>query len=232
MGNYLFNTIDNNTIDKTSAATIITSLSTKYNQTRENKISINNSKSECGHGAIFIGKLKEDSSNLRMLVGRTCTNKIGVFGGGNESGENIIDTVIRESIEEIFNLIPTKQTIYSIKNYLNSNTHLYFIFQIKNSSRAYSYMFDVDILGVFERFISNSGFNLISFIIARKNNTEGTKRKGLNEIKYLSFASLHKLVEGGDKYAIYNFKTKTREPLYYQEIFKALLQTDIIKEIL
>jgi hypothetical protein len=245
MGNYIFNTIDNNTIDKTSAATIISSLSTKYNKTDEIKRKINNTKSECGHGCIFIGKLKENSSNLRMLVGAHYSSggklKIGVFGGGNEDEETVLDTVIREAIEEIFNFIPDERIKIKIKKYLNDHPELYFIFQLHDSSKAYSYIFDVDILSEFvkiikefnptAKYLSDSPFNLIIFM---KNRQIESRRhiKGLDEIKYLSFTSLHKLVDGIDRYELCNYNNYKRESLYYQHIFSRLLQTDIIKEIL
>jgi hypothetical protein len=56
--------------------------------------------------------------------------------------------------------------------------------------------------------------------------------KGLDEIKYLSFTSLHKLV-GKNKYRLYNFNTNQRAKLelVYQDIFSRLLETNIIKEI-
>jgi hypothetical protein len=244
MGNYIFNTID-----KTSAATIISSLSTKYSQTPDNKRDINKKTSECGHGCIFIGKLKQDSSNLRMLVGaHHCDSglKIGVFGGGHKKGETVLDTVIREAIEEIFNFKPDITIIINIKKYLNDHPELYFIFQLHDSSKAYSYMFDVDILGEFVRiikefdtrikykykYLSDSEFNLVDFMIKRQINIIGDI-EGLDEIKYLSFTSLHKLV-GKKKYRLYNFKTNERAKLelVYQDIFSRLLETNIIQEIL
>jgi hypothetical protein len=241
MGNYLSY---QPTIDKTSASTIIRTLSIKYNKTSQMKRDINNKKSECGQGCIFIGKNKEDSSNLRMLVGAHYSKdgklKIGVFGGNNDAGELVIDTVIREAIEEIFNFIPTIYMIRMIRNYLNDNPDLYFIFQLNNNSNSYSYIFDVDILGTFvdiinnreiKLYLSGSIFNLNDFMINRQITTR-RRITGLDEIKYLSFTSLNKLVEGGKKYELFNYYTHTRETLEYKYIFIRVLQSQVIKDIL
>ncbi len=244
---------------------MIRSLSDKCKLTPDIKRSINNSKSLSGQGCLFIGKSNE-SKNIRMLVGAHFSSKsfnifssnklnIGVFGGSNELNELVIETVIRETIEEIFNFKPTPEMVMRIRDFLNENTDLYFIYLFKESFKgykSYSYIFDVNILGNFiiiinqinkyqmipiksgminiSMYLDNHNFNLNRFMIER--DIEQIKAAtGLYEIKYLSFPSLYKLVKN-NKYELYNFNTNKRELLEYQPILIKLLQTNIIKDIL
>jgi len=223
-----------------------------------------------------------------MLIGahfaKSVPLKLGIFGGKCNRGEITIDTVIRETIEEIFNFETTPRMIKEIRDFLNHNTQLYFIFQVSEHHRAYSYVFDVSILGDFIRIISSMGIynipreiadrtiadrniaeyyipntefsDLSSFngnypyrsigstislseflsdrYISRERSLRG-KISGLNEIKYLSFASLGKLVVAArttGRYDVYNFVNNRRESLIMQDFLRNLLIKDIIMEIL
>jgi hypothetical protein len=56
----------------------------------------------------------------------------------------------------------------------------------------------------------------------------------LNEIKYLSFASLNKLLTSltkGEPYKIYNFNTRTREKINFERVFIKILQSSLISDI-
>ena len=158
------------------------------------------------------------------------------------------------------------------------------IFQVSPNHIAYSYVFDVSILGDFIRIISSIGvyniprepvhmtsadsniaeyyvpnteftdlssFNgnhpygsigstisLSEFLKDRYISTERARRgrgNGLNEIKYLSFASLGKLVVAArttGRYDVYNFVNNRRESLIMQDFLRNLLMKDIIMEIL
>jgi hypothetical protein len=268
---------------------IIRELSEKYEQTAEIKKRVNNSTiSNSGHGSIFLGtsgNYDGGDRNVRMLIGaHFARNELGIFGGRCKLDETTLDTVIRETIEEIFNFEPIPIMIEEIRNFLNRNTQLYFIFQISEYHKAYSYVFDVSILGDFIRIISSMGIyniprEIVNGIIADRNiaeyyvhNKEFTdlssfngnypfnsigstislseflkdryisrerallsRQAGLNEIKYLSFASLDKLVSAAGTtgiYKVYNFVNDKREKLVIQAFLKNLLLTDIIQDIL
>uniref|UniRef100_A0A6C0HVU3 Uncharacterized protein n=1 Tax=viral metagenome TaxID=1070528 RepID=A0A6C0HVU3_9ZZZZ len=267
-------------INTSIMAEIIVSLSEYYKQSSEKKIAINNSITNTGHGSIFLGsslRLEGANKNIRMLIGAHFSNsnndnlEIGVFGGGCEIGELTIDTIIRETIEEIFNIIPNKTIIKNIRDFLNNNTNYYFIVSTSTSTNiSYSYIFDVSVLGDFIKImiendpslkvptvntmsnlstylISNAQFedkssfdgeastnyfpffiygddipiinyptiNLVKFMNERIVSSEYRsqyKQIGLNEISYLSFASLKKILDSvsSGNYNMYNFTTKQR----------------------
>ncbi len=274
---------------------IIMDLSRRNNQTPEMKRGINNSVTNTGHGCILLGssaRLENGDRNIRMLVGahfaRHGTLKIGTFGGGCNRGEITIDTMIRETIEEIFNFEASQTMINSIRDFLNINTDYYYIFQVNDIKRAYSYIFDVSILGDFIKIIieihrprniaffipaneglsnvnlymdsnikysdtsSFSGANpepgtsstikLVEFMKARviSHGIFETYRRlgirrpsGLDEVKYLSFVSLNKLISSapGGYYNLFNFNKNRREHLRMQEFLIKLLSKDLIRFI-
>lgn len=275
---------------------IIIDLSKRTNQTSEIKRAINSSITNTGHGCILLGssaRLDGGDRKIRMLVGahfaRHGTLEIGTFGGGCNRNEMTIDTVIRETIEEIFDFEVSQSMIDRIRVFLNINTDYYYIFQINETKLSYSYIFDVSILGVFIKIIeeiyrpqkisyfiptnngmtnlyfflkdnvkysdlssfdgdnSQSGQNttikLVDFIKTRaisskmQNNRRkmGLKSKpGLEEIKYMSFVSLSKLVASAPigSYNIFNFNKNRRENLRMQNFLVSLLGKDIIRYIL
>ena len=276
-------------IKSSHVSSVIRELSEKYGETPEIKRALNNSVTNSGHGAIFLGtsgNYEGGDRNIRMLIGahfaRTVPLKVGIFGGKCDRGEMTIDTVIRETIEEIFNHKPTIYMIEEIRNFLNNNTQAYFIFQVSEHHRAYSYVFDISILGDFIRIISQLGrARKIAYYIPTKTgltiinnyykpNVEFTDlssfngnhpyagfdstiklsdflrdryvssdrlrdSSGLNEIKYLSFTSLAKLVYSAQTnglYEIFNFTNSKREIMPMQDFLRNLLNKDIILEIL
>jgi hypothetical protein len=271
---------------------IIVDLSTRFEQTHEMKQRINNSITNTGHGSIFLGtsaRLEGGERNIRMLVGahfaRHGTFKIGTFGGKCNRDEITINTVIRETIEEVFNIPVDDRMVDAIRYYLNTNTNLYYISQISTRSIAFSYIFDVSVLGEFIRIIkqenaaffipTNDGLSNISLYLQsniqfsdmssfnedRPSFGNGTtinlvkflrdrnishkmqetykrlnfhKSSGQDEVKYLSFVSLFKLVEAAPsgKYQLYNFNKHRRENLYMQSFLASLMDKDIIRFIL
>ncbi len=274
---------------------IIMDLSRRNNQTPEMKRAINNSITNTGHGCILLGssaRLENGDRNIRMLVGahfsRHGNLKIGTFGGGCNRGEITIDTMIREIIEEIFNIEASSEMINRIRDFLNINTDYYYIFQVSDIKRAYSYIFDVSILGDFIRIIieiyrprniaffipaydglsnldlyldtnvsysdtssfsgenpaygPNSTIKLVEFMRTRVISRAifetyrrlGIRRpSGLDEVKYLSFVSLNKLILSipSGSYNIFNFNKHRRENLRMQGFLIKLLSKDLIRFI-
>ncbi len=279
---------------------IIVKLSTQYNQTPQAKRDINKTITNTGHGSLFLGssaRLENGDDNIRMLIGAHYSHggrlKVGVFGGGCERDEITIDTIIRETIEEIFNILPHKQIIANIRDFLNTNTDYYFIVPT-SSGKAYSYIFDVSVLGDFikimtdydsslgvpnknntltnlstylisdAKFTDESSFNginnppiydlsylfslvglrygpyptinLVEFMRERKVGRyyrNINRRVGLNEIRYLSFASLNKILASvpSGYYKIFDFTSNNRESLEFQSLFLKLITTSL-KDIL
>ena len=277
------------------ASIIIKQLSSVHNQTDEMKRAINRSVTNTGHGSIFLGssaRLENGHKNIRILVGAHFSRhgklKIGIFGGKCEQGEETIDTMIRETIEEIFNFRASPLMIHYIKVFLNENTNLYYIHQMGNTHTAYSYFFDVSILGVFIKIIksipkladvvlliptseglsnienflatnirmrdlssfdgpssegSETTIKLVDFIKTRYISERLQSRyrqmgirsqPGLDEVKYLSFVSLNKIVDSlpYEKYRLFNFVKHIRENLEMQKFLVKILSNDIIAEIL
>ncbi len=283
-------------ITTSRAAIIIRQLSSVHNQTGDMKRAINRSVTNTGHGSIFLGsssRLKFGDTNIRILVGAHFSRhgklKIGIFGGKCEQGEETIDTMIRETIEEIFNFRASPLMIHYIKIYLNDNPNLYYIHQMGNTHTAYSYFFDVSMLGVFIKIIKSiptladvvlliptseglsnienflatnirmrdlSSFdgpysegiettiNLVEFMrtryiserLQRRYRQMGIHRQpGLDEVKYLSFASLNTLVEAASKnkkYYLLNFAKNRREHLEMQNFLVNILQNFVFSEII
>ena len=256
-------------INSSFVSKMIIDFSRRYNQTPDIKRAINMSITNTGHGSILLGtssRLDNGNINIRMLVGahfaRHGKLKIGVFGGGCEGNEITIDTVIRETIEEIFNLKAEQLMIDGIRDFLNTNTDYYYIFQVSETTKAYSYIFDVSILGNFINIINNIAFsdessfsgrgqivgtgntiNLVEFMRERYLSREmfstfkhlGIKKaSGLYEIKYLSFVSLSKLLDSvpSGSYDLFNFVKNKRERLEMQDFLIKLLNKDIIRVIL
>ena len=230
-------------------------------------------------GGVIIYKIK--NNNVSVLLSKNRGKYEDLGGRVDLEDDVIIDTVIRETIEEIFNFKATIYMIEEIRNFLNNNTQAYFIFQVSEHHRAYSYVFDVSILGDFIRIISQLGrdrntayyiptktgltiinnyykpdveftdlssFNgnhpyigidstikLSDFLRDRYVSRDRRDRSGLNEIKYLSFASLAKLVYSAQTnglYEIFNFTNSRREMMQMQDFLRNLLNKDIILEIL
>ena len=214
--------------------------------------------------------------------------KIGVFGGKCDPDEMTIDTVIRETIEEVFNFPVSFLMIHHIRDFLNKNPDFYYIYQVSERILAYSYLFDVSILGDFIRIIKgipelqqkvflipanddwdkienflqtdinindyssfdgpyNAGIDtaikLVEFMKTRYISShirdsykklKITRPSGMDEIKYLSFVSLQKLIDAvpHQRYDLYNFATRTRENLEMQPFLIKILINNIIDEIL
>jgi hypothetical protein len=183
-------------INTSHISKLIERLSSKYNQTPEIKRAINNSIENTGHGCIFLGTAagyEGGDKNIRMLVGIhyiDSTLKIGTFGGKCNKGEITIDTIIRETIEEIFNFKPTSKTIEEIKRFLNDNTELYFIFNLSDTHKAYSYIFDLSILADFIRIISSIGKSEnIVYFIPTNNTLTNIEHYYIGNIKYEDLSS-------------------------------------------
>jgi len=281
-------------ITSSFASQIIIDISRRTNQTPEIKRAINMSVTNSGHGSILLGssaRLENGDRNIRILVGahfaRHGQLKIGTFGGRCNRDEMTIDTMIRETIEEIFNFESSVLMIERIREFLNINTDFYYIYQLGDSN-AYSYIFDVSILGDFIRIIKEiyssqnisflptnnsisnidlylnnnvkfgdlSSFNgtnteagvettirLVEFMRNRyiSRGIQDTYRRmgirrasGLDEIKYLSFVSLSKLLAGvpAGRYELFNFAKNRRDNLQMQEFLIRLLGRNIFRFIL
>jgi hypothetical protein len=105
---------------------IIRNINRITNQDRHIKKIINNMITNTGHGSIFLGtagNMTESDMGIRILVGtqyRRNVLNINVFGGKSNRGEKVIHTMIRETIEEIFNFIPSRDLINRLELFINS----------------------------------------------------------------------------------------------------------------
>ena len=144
----------------TSVTTLIIRMSTKNNQTRDDKrrISLTQHFNKVGHGCIFLGSSSSMggdtrlrillSAQYRYAVGNTTLSLLN-FGGKSEPGEDTITTVIREAIEEIFNFEPSSAILNQIKEYLLKDDILDLFYIIQGGTGSCTYIFDVSILGNF-----------------------------------------------------------------------------------
>ncbi len=274
---------------------IIIDISSRANQTPEYKRTVNRSITNTGHGSIFLGsssRLEGGDRNIRMLLGahfaRQGQLKIDTFGGRCNRNEMTLDTVVRETIEEIFNFKPEQNIITRIREFLNTNTELYYILSVGRTHTAYSYIFDVSVLGDFIRIIDqllnegsitglvipltdgysnimnyldnnvkfsdsssfsgrnrepgpNCTINLVEFIKERyisrsfiqMQRQMNINTRGLNEIKYLSFTSLSKLLASvpSGRYNLWNFNKNRRENIIIKDLLQRILNKDLLRYI-
>ncbi len=187
-------------INTSYVSILLKRLSTNHNQTPEIKKTINNSIFNTGHGSVFLGTsagYEGGDKNIRILVGAHFSDdtlKIGAFGGRCNKGEPTIETVIRETIEEIFNFFPTLEMIKEIRHFLDENTELYFILNLSENCNAYSYFFDVSILADFIRIISRyKGI----YVIPTFNGPKSLGNYYIDNIQYRDLSSFGDNISGG-----------------------------------
>jgi hypothetical protein len=170
---------------------------------------------------------------LKVLVGVHFENNklngektfnVNFFGGSSEkNGEKVLKTVIRELLEELFNINPLDIYLKNIVNYLNSPLILskYHIF--RNNTKSYSYVFNINILNDFVKILcglskkiiiklpitsikfklinlcdyyftsEGNKFNLIRFIKDRE--IESNKKISFNSLNEIKYISYVKLSE-------------------------------------
>lgn len=263
-------------------ARLILTISNIKNQTADIKRTINNKITNTGHGSIFLGSssyMKGGERNIRILVGAHFHSdelKIGLFGGKCNKDEKTIHTMIRETIEEIFNFKPSIEIILAIENYLNIHTNFYYIYKMENSN-AYSYLFDVSILGNFIeiinsinnrleiifpypsgarfpiiKYLSNDNFSDMSSVYGKLDGIDTNNKTidlitfmreryinkriyiySLNEIKYLGFPALGKILNSIDTmhYNLYNYTTRERENIKIDKLLYKFLTSSLIIDI-
>ena len=174
---------------------IINTLNIITDQSPAEKNHINNKITNTGHGSIFLGSsssMEGGDKDIRILVAAQYTRyglKMSLFGGKCDAGEKTINTMIRETIEEIFNFKPSREIILSIESFIISKPDIYFIHKMENSD-AYSYVFDVSILGDFIEII-NSINNGMPLIIPYPNGRIYPLISYLSKNKYSDESSVH-----------------------------------------
>lgn len=143
---------------------ILRNMNRLTNQDRHIKRTINELKTNTGHGAIFLGtssSMTNGDKEIRILVGTQYKRRglnINVFGGQCERNEKAIHTMIREVIEEIFNFIPSREIINRIEVFINSlpNSYYYIHDITEGRDTDFSYIFDVGILADFIEIITST----------------------------------------------------------------------------
>ncbi len=244
---------------------IIDTLNNNNNQTNEIRLKINHKKVNTGHGAIFIGIT---DLSLRILIGIHYENNkingesgmnLNFFGGGSNFFEPVLETVIREVLEELFNINPLDKYVKQIFDYLCSPVMLNTYYIFKNKNNSYSYVFNISILNDILKIIcelskeiqiklpvdlirfktinicdyyKNNEFNLKKFLKDREiSSPKKIKFHSLNEIKYISYPRLNELLKGDSDYNIMNFKTGKRSRINYSKFMKNFMKKSLLKEI-
>ncbi len=244
---------------------IIETLNKENKQTDEYRLKINNKKVNTGHGAIFLGYT---DSYIRILTGVHFENNklygetslnLNFFGGGSDNNEPVLRTVVREVLEELFNINPLEKYTKTILEYLSSPSILskYHIFT--NKKNSYSYVFNIKILNDIVKIIceqskevliklpinsikfkyinlcnyyKNNEFNLKKFLKDREiESPKKVKFHSLNEIKYISYPKLSELLKGDNEYNIMNFNTGTRSKIIYSKFIKNFMKESLLKDI-
>ncbi len=244
---------------------IIDTLNKNYKQNDDYRLKINNKKVNTGHGALFIGGTE---SAIRVLVGVHFENhklngetslNLNFFGGGSDYCEPVLQTVIRELLEELFNINPLDKYVKAIFEYLCSSSLLnkYHIYQ--NKKNSYSYVFNIKILTDIVKIIcgfskeiqiklpinsikykslnlcnyyKNSEFNLKKFLKDREiPSNKKIKFHSLNEIKYVSYPQISGLLKNENEYNIMNFNTGIRSKIIYSKFMKKFMKKPLLTDI-
>jgi hypothetical protein len=241
---------------------LIDSINKRTQQTTKERLDINNLVLyPSGHGAIFIGY--DNNNKLRILTGAEYKRgglEISFFGGSSNRGETVLQTVIRETVEELLNLNTTKLIVSKIESYLISNPNLYHI--IRYSTSAYSYVFDIDVLATFiqliysinnsniivylpinnmsresiilNNYLIGNDFNIVRFMQDREiQSTKKIQFHSLNEVKFLSFPEIKNLIAelNTNTYNLMNMKTRKRINLPIGRIVTKILKTPLFQTL-
>jgi len=192
-------------------------------------------------GAVFLGYLNDNK--LRILCSkeqRKHNNKyihvLNIVGGNIEPNETILRGLIREIIEEIFNIKVKKCYVDKIEEYIKG-IDCYEI--IKFNLDSYTYIFDISILGKFLEFLSECGnkkykkyilkdnIDIINFIKERDIPNE-IPENGLNEVLSLGFEDFDKLkyniLNNPLKCDFFNMKTNETEQLKCYNVLKKIIK--------
>jgi len=245
---------------------IIDTLNKTNKQTDDIRLKINKKKVTTGHGAIFLGSY---DTSVRILVGVHFENNklngetgmnLNFFGGGSDYCEPVLETVIREVLEEVFNINPLEKYVKAILGHLCSQAMInkYYIFE--NKKNSYSYVFNIKILTDMVKIIcelskevliklpinsikykslnlcnyyKNGEFDLKNFLKDREiPSPKKVKFHSLNEIKYISYPRLSELLKSETDYNIMNFNTGTRSKINYSKFMKKFIKKSLLKNII
>lgn len=210
---------------------LILTLSQIKGQTADIKKSINNKITNTGHGSIFLGSsstMRGGNRNIRILVGAHFHRhnlKIGLFGGKCNKDEKTIHTMIRETIEEIFNFKPSMEIIVAIEDFLNIHTDFYYIYKMEYSD-SYSYLFDISILGNFIEII-NSINNGLEIILPYPSGAKFPIIKYLSNDNFSDNSSVYGKLDGIDT----NNKTIYLIPFLTERYINKRIHVDSLNEI-
>jgi hypothetical protein len=191
-----------------SVGRFILTLSQIKGQTADIKRTINNKITNTGHGSIFLGSsssMRGGDKNIRILVGAHFHRyelKIGLFGGKCNKDEKTIHTMIRETIEEIFNFKPSIEIIVAIEDFLNIHTDFYYIYKMGKSD-SHSYLFDISILGNFIEII-NSINNGLELIFPYPSGNKYPIIKYLSDDNFSDISSIHGAIDGKNTHKTIN----------------------------
>jgi len=192
-------------------------------------------------GAVFFGYLNDNK--LRILCSKeqrkhnnTYIHVLNIVGGNIEPNETILRGLIREILEEIFNIKVKKCYVDKIEEYIKG-IDCYEI--IKFNSESYTYIFDISILGKFLEFVSKCGnkdfdkyilkdnIDIVKFIKERDIPTKIPKN-GLNEVLSLGFEEFDKLknniLNNPSKCDFINMKTNEIEQLKCYNVLKKIIK--------
>ncbi len=167
-------------------------------QDKHLKRTINNMITNTGHGSIFLGtsnSMSGGDKEIRILVGTQFKRNglnINVFGGQSNRGEKVIHTMIRETIEEIFNFIPSIDIVHKIELFINSlpNSYYYIHDITEGRGNAFSYIFDVGILGDFIELI-HSVNKMINLIVPYPDGQRYSLLKYVLNVNFSDKSSVH-----------------------------------------
>jgi hypothetical protein len=146
-------------------------------------------------GVAFIGSLSNDPGRIRILCGKerrwnagalAYEDVLSTFGGRIEVGETVLTGLIRETIEEIFNFIPSAAIIGNLTRYLTTTgLNSYKIIRMGGGANNYVYIFDVSTLGNFIEEISRSGNHVFDAYFLRGSFTNNASVPSFNQANFV-----------------------------------------------
>ena len=201
---------------------VLDQIATNKRQTTEykHKINFSDGKSEFNGGGVLIvgydiNYIKNDYKfNFNVLGAFDKRGWLSSVGGKMEDKEYVINAVIREFIEELLDILPSKKDIRLIRQYLLTLPYII----LRPTKRTITYVFSFEAIRfVMDYFKPNGDVDFIEYIKQRKTKSP---RDGLYEMGWLTFFKVYSKLKEEDKLTVHNYMTNKKEEVELNFVFK------------
>ena len=139
---------------------------------------------------------------------------ISSLGGKMEEGEYVINAVIREFIEELLDILPSKKDIRTIRQYLLTLPYVI----LRPTKRTITYVFSFEAIRfVMEYFKPKGKTDFTEYIKQRKT---FSPKDGLYEMAWLTFYKVYSKLKEEDMAVVQNYVTGKQQMVELDYVFK------------